>query len=94
MCPRDDFLISIIDGPGRKPSEFANPFRLAQKAMAKFLSSRRSSKPEARRKISGKKTSLQTLAFAKISSRALAGDFGVGVVCASEHHFFLDITFY
>jgi hypothetical protein len=40
MCPRDDFLISIIDGPGRKPSEFANPFRLAQKAMAKFLSSR------------------------------------------------------
>jgi hypothetical protein len=28
------------------------------------------------------------------SSPTLSGDFGVPVACASEHHFFLDITFY
>jgi hypothetical protein len=30
----------------------------------------------------------------KKSCRMLSGDFGVRVVCVSEHHFFLDITFY
>jgi hypothetical protein len=39
------------------------------------------------------KTLITELAIAKISSRMLSGDFGVRVVCASEHHFFLDITF-
>jgi hypothetical protein len=32
--------------------------------------------------------------FEKISSVTISGDFGVPVACSSEHHFFLDITFY
>ena len=39
-------------------------------------------------------SSTTTLAFAKIYSTPLAGDFGSAVACAREHHFFLDITFY
>jgi len=40
------------------------------------------------------KTSTIMQAFVKISSRNVSGDFGAPVVCASKHHFFLDITFY
>jgi len=39
------------------------------------------------------KTAMSVLAFTKISSPTLAGDFGARVACASKHHFFLDITF-
>jgi len=41
----------------------------------------------------GEKTPITMLAIAKISSTMLSGDFGSTVVCACEHHFFLDITF-
>jgi hypothetical protein len=45
------------------------------------------------RELLREKTSIAELAVAKISSPTLSGDFGVPVACASEHHFFLDITF-
>jgi hypothetical protein len=40
------------------------------------------------------KTLIAMSARTKISSLMLSGDFGSTVVCACEHHFFLDITFY
>ena len=43
--------------------------------------------------LSDRKTSHMMLAFGKISSPTLSGDFGARVACACEHHFFLDITF-
>jgi len=41
----------------------------------------------------GTKFTDDALAGGKNSSPTLTGDFGVGVACAWEHHFFLDITF-
>jgi hypothetical protein len=44
-------------------------------------------------RFSRQKSSMIVRALAKISSPTLSGDFGVPVARASEHHFFLDITF-
>jgi hypothetical protein len=94
MCPRGDFSSAIIAARARIKIEIRGESAREHRVDV-HLRSRRfgSDRIERSETALARKTSIVVLAFAKISSQMLSGDFGARVVCARKHHFFLDITF-
>jgi hypothetical protein len=94
MCSCDDFYISIIDACGGKRSEFSEAATVLLRPALAFSDAARAENHERAKEFSDRETSPRMLEVEKNSSGTLAGDFGARVVCARQHHFFLDITFY
>jgi hypothetical protein len=98
MCPRNAFSTAIIDaGSGIKIEIRGGSVAtcgIVGCIVLRFFQSLLKTEIVTFVRASTIKTETTALTFAKISSPTLAGDFGARVACASEHHFFLDITFY
>jgi hypothetical protein len=97
MCSRDDFSTAIIDAREEIKIGIHKSFLTTTRSCPEHCSAifpmLLKSEIVSVARVFEVKTPITTLAIAKISSTMLSGDFGSTVVCASEHHFFLDITF-